>query len=86
MFCCIKTAFLWSKIARICKHVECDTGKVIVDAVKAEKEKKIKIKTTKANRKQQQQNIKYYCEAGMRTMVACVERENHSHWSIVSNG
>ena len=27
MFCCIKTSFVWSKIARICKHVECEHKK-----------------------------------------------------------
>ena len=69
------------KIARICKHVECEHKKrltfctqykistafcafipkcknwQIVVAVKEKEEKKIKIKTTKANRKQQQYKI-----------------------------
>ena len=84
MFCCIKTSFVGSKIARLCKHDECEHKKGlnfytqyktssafcdfipkcrnwrIVDAFKDKKQqkRKIKIKTTKANRKQQQQNIK----------------------------
>ena len=56
-----------------------------VNTVKDKKRKNIKIKTTKANRKQQQKN-KYYCQAGIRTTIACVESEDHSHWSIVSYG
>ena len=27
MFCCIKTSFVWSKIARLCKHDECEYKK-----------------------------------------------------------
>ena len=60
----------------------------IVDTVKdiKKKRKNIKIKTTNTNRKQQQQKNKYYCQAGIRTTIACVESEDHSHWSIVSYG
>ena len=119
MFCGIKTSFVWSKIARICKHVLgyasmlsvntherlnfCTQYKIstalcdfipkcgswrIVDTVKDKKKKKniIKIKTTNANSKQQQQKIKYYCQAGIRTTIACVESEDHSHWSILLYG
>ena len=61
----------------------------IVDTVKDKKNRKklIKIKTTNANSKQQQQQQqKYYCQAGIRTTIACVESERHSHWGIVSYG
>ena len=102
---------MWSKIARLCKHDECEHKKRlnfstqykiftafcdfkcrswrIVNAVKdkkKERKKQIEIKTTKANRKEQEQKIKYHCQAWIRTKIACVESEDHNHWSIVSYG
>ena len=52
-------------------HLNAEVGGFSV-RLKIKKKKKIEIKTTKANRKQQQK-IKYYCQAGIRTTIACVE-------------
>ena len=67
-------------------YLNAEVGGLSIRLKIKKKIKKIKIKTTNANRKQQQQKIKYSCQAGIRTTIACVESERHSHWSIVSYG
>ena len=42
----------------------------------------------KNNKRKQKTTTKneYYCQAGIRTTITCVESEDHSHWSFVSYG
>ena len=52
---------------------KCRSWRIVVTVKDKKKKKKIKIKTTNANRKQNKKQKKYYCQAGIRTTIACVE-------------
>ena len=57
--------------------------------IKKRRRKNIKKYQNQNNKRKQRTTTtknKYYCQAGIQTTIACVESEDHSHWSIVSYG
>ena len=52
--------------------------------IKKKKRKKDQNKNNKRKQKTTTTKKTYYCQAGIRTTIACVKGERHSHWGIVS--